>query len=106
MRLAKTVFACLWREVYVVACLRQLGSSVKCPQTPTGCVCVCDVKTHGRHWRVYLNDIAISLQFNVSFLKPTCTAVSAEELSASIYLRMTTLNSILFFHMLSKRVFL
>lgn len=68
-------------------------------------VCVCDVKTHGRHWRVYLNDIAISLQFNVSFLKPTCTAVSAEELSAAIYLRMTTLNSILFFHMLSKRVF-
>lgn len=77
MRLAKAVFDCLWREVYVVACLRRPGSSIKSPGTPAW-LCV---RTQGRLWRVCLNDTAASVHnSHVSSLKPTWTAVSAEDL--------------------------
>lgn len=77
VRLAKTVFVCLWKEVYVVSCLRQLKS------TPTGggvCVRVC-VRTWGCLWRFCLTDTNLSSEF-----------------SAAIDPRTTTLDSIPFFH--------
>lgn len=99
-RLAGTVFACLWREVYVVACLRQLGSSVNAHRTCVSVWCE-DLRTPLEglpYWHCNL-----SSEFHVSCHRPTC---AADEFSAAIYLRITTLQRILFFHTLSKCVFL